>query len=123
MRPISFEIDLWRGREQPETRTYSDGKPFPCAAFRRALVFYFCELDMGLAVCHCYQNRSDGTWHYSHTDEYGVSLHILPYYKGRWLWRWGTTHVYYDGPHCAWSFGLFTIRWDNWNCKHCCPDE
>ncbi len=40
-----------------------------------------------------------------------------------WHFRWvcGADHFYYDGPHCAFSFGWVTLAWQNWECKRCRP--
>lgn len=35
------------------------------------------------------------------------------------LWKWEESHFWYDGPHCAWSFGFMHIYWARDNCKKC----
>lgn len=37
--------------------------------------------------------------------------------------KWGSDHIYYDGPHCARYFGFVRFHW-SWNwCKKCMPDD
>jgi hypothetical protein len=37
-------------------------------------------------------------------------------------WRLGGRHDYYDGPHCAFSFGYLHLCWSWWWCRKCMPD-
>jgi len=47
-------------------------------------------------------------------------------YKGRYYtanitnrWRWGRSHVYYDGPHDMFSIGYLHFLWQGDWCKKC----
>lgn len=31
----------------------------------------------------------------------------------------GAQHLYYDGPHCSWSFGYLHLAWSTGNCRKC----
>ena len=55
---------------------------------------------------------SDNQWSDLHASGFHVSL-------GR-RFEWSEHHVYYDGPHCCWSFGFIRVyRGGNWHCKKC----
>lgn len=36
--------------------------------------------------------------------------------------RLGSSHNYYDGPHCSFSLGFLHFCWSYWWCKKCMPD-
>lgn len=33
--------------------------------------------------------------------------------------KWGSNHVYYNGPHCSFSIGPIHLSWSYWWCKKC----
>lgn len=35
----------------------------------------------------------------------------------------GSSHLYYDGPHCSFSLGYLHFNWSYWWCKKCSPDD
>lgn len=62
-----------------------------------------------------YKSRETGNWHGIHSEMWGFAIHKK--------WRWGSEHLYYDGPHCSLSLGFLTINWSgnpftHW-CKKC----
>lgn len=87
-------------REEPETR-----KGFPCRAFRWTF-----RVERGfLGFVH--QHELEGVWYDSHNAINGVWT--------RDDYLWGSSHIYWDGPHCAFNLGLITIQWHNPGCRRC----
>ena len=58
-------------------------------------------------------------WRETQKWEYGGRY----FYIGlRTIFEFGSTHLYYDGPHCSFSFGFLNISW-SWNwCKKCAAE-
>lgn len=97
---------LWKSKEILETR---QGENFSCRAFRWILEV----TNSSIEVVH--QHEYDGKWFSSHTNAYGISRSNV--------WKFGTQHVYYDGPHCSFHIGKICVYWGgdprtNW-CKKC----
>lgn len=64
------------------------------------------------------QYKSDDKWSDNHANMFGLSY-------GKW--RWGESHVYYDGPHCMRAFGFLHViwsgGWDTGDCDKCYSGE
>ena len=81
---------------------------FPCVAFR--WTFQIRKWSMGFVHQH---QDTDGKWYDSHVDAYELNVCKT--------WKIGSDHIYYDGPHCFYHFGFFTLQLGgNWKCKKCC---
>lgn len=40
-----------------------------------------------------------------------------------WKWKFGQEHMYYDGPHCMYDLGPFSL-YKSWNwCTKCMPED
>lgn len=100
---------LWRGKEEPETR----GSHYPYNAFRWTLQAHASWDSMGLGFVQQGRSRQSQEWSSSHVavHEVNITRH----------WAWGSDHIYWDGPHCFYSFGFVHFGWMNWNCKRCRP--
>lgn len=102
---------LWKFKEIPEVR----GASFPCSAFRWIL-------DVGISYIEFARQhkwRDIGEWATSHVLRYGICLTKT--------FRMGSCHLYYDGPHCSFSFGFIDFYWAGGlitgRCKKCMPDD
>lgn len=97
---------IWKSKEELETR-----EDFPCRAFRWVL-----EISRyGIELINQHQRKDTLEWYYSHTLRYGVNT--TNEYVG-----FGSSHMYYDGPHCFLNFGWVCIQYVNYTCKKCMPD-
>ena len=102
---INLTMIIFKFKEVAETRV---GEHF-CKAFRWTF-------QLGLSyVGFIYQHKSDNVWHDNHACNYLVSVtkhfHL------------GSSHIYYDGPHCSFSLGFVHFLWSggiktNW-CEKC----
>lgn len=100
---------LWKFKERPETRI-----GMPNVAFRWTFQIekYF------IGFIHEHQSK-DMVWKQSHTAVFGITVTKL--------FRFGTDHVYYDGPHCQLCLGYIYILWGgnpftNW-CDKCSGEK
>lgn len=100
------EMILWKSKEELETRP-----TFPCRAFRWVLNLS----NYGIELIHQYQFKDRSDWCFSHTSRYGIN--VTKKYQG-----FGSSHFYYDGPHCLILLGWLTIQYVNNNCKKCYED-
>jgi hypothetical protein len=57
----------------------------------------------------------DGFWHTDHTGITG--MFIMRDFS------FGSSHLYYDGPHCSFALGWILFTWNNPNCKKCWSEE
>lgn len=102
---------LWKSAEEPEMRP-----KMPCTAFRWTFQVrgFKNEECFGFDVGLVHQHKLDGKWYDGH-DEYLIIVSSKM--------NFGQEHVYYDCPHCTYSFGPFTyFRGADWTCKKCLPD-
>lgn len=98
---------IFKFNEHPETR----GEGFPCKAFRSVIELSLDRTGFEFGLFHQYQNKSDGTWHTSHTDNLAIVINRH--------WLWGDKHMWYDGPHCVFSLGFLHMHYSRlgWRCK------
>lgn len=94
---------LFTFKQEPETR----GEHFPCSAFRWSFQIGFWHIGF----VHQYQDRGSKKWSDSGSSRYDIWL--TSYFRFR------SDHVYYDGPHCSFTFGWIQFCWGNENCKKC----
>lgn len=96
---------------EPETRPN-----YPCRAFR--WTFRIERWFIGFIHQHQWDGpgKYAGEWADSHTRVYGFSFN----WPGR---QFGSSHWYYDGPHCSFFVGPFQVQWHNDNCKKCHGEE
>lgn len=86
------------------------GADMPCDLFRWAFV-----IEKGsIGFTHQHRFKDTKQWRSSHTTCYMV------WWTGEWN-KFGSDHMYYDGPHCMFSLGPLTFQYvprDGW-CEQC----
>lgn len=59
-----------------------------------------------------YYSTSSNKWESCHSGANFLDVNFK-------RWHFGAEHIYYDGPHCSYSFGPFHLHWTDDNCDKC----
>jgi hypothetical protein len=102
---------LFKFKEYPETRP-----GFPCEAFRWSIQSSWIKpIGFELSFAHQHKYKGEPEWHTGHARNHGFGV-FGPM-------RFGSSHFWYDGPHCSFSLGWLHLIWSGkpWSgrCQKC----
>lgn len=102
---------LWRSRIDQETEVAPGMARIGLRAWRWVLRIGWASVDLHKEV-----RFGGGAWRPTAGRYYSVGMTKD--------FKWGSDHVYYDGPHCSFSIGCLYFAWSpKCRCLKCEPEE